>query len=74
MRDKLQKRYERRFESGERQDHSGKFQPSIEPEGKMSIRRTNTPIGAEYDISFAGSEEWEYIKAVFQTFAFIASR
>ena len=50
------------------------FKLPIEPEGKMSIRRTNTPIGAEYDISFAGSEEWEYIKVIFQTFAFIASR
>ncbi len=47
------------------------FKLRIEPEGKMSIRRTNTPTGAEYTISFAGSEEWEYIKAVFQTFAFI---
>lgn len=116
MKDKLQKRYERKFESGDRQDRSIKFELyhkqrvrtkvellevirikdhrlqlitrnsckmfinqegfklPIEPEGKMSIRRTNTPIGAEYDISFAGSEEWDYIKAVFQTFAFMASR
>lgn len=48
------------------------FKLHIEPEGKMSISRVNTLLGAEYTISFAGSEEWEYIKAVFQTFAFIA--
>lgn len=48
------------------------FKLRIEPEGKMSVSRVNTPIGAEYTISFAGSEEWEYIKSVFQAFAFIA--
>lgn len=48
------------------------FKLPIEPEGKMSISRVNTLLGAEYTISFAGSEEWEYIKSVFQAFAFIA--
>lgn len=47
------------------------FKLSIEPGGKMSIKRTNTPIGAEYHITFAGSDEWEYLKAVFAAFAFM---
>lgn len=47
------------------------FKLPIEPEGKMSIKRTKTPIGAEYHITFAGSEEWEYLKAVFAAFAFM---
>lgn len=48
------------------------FKLRIEPKGRMSVSRVNTPIEAEYTISFAGSEEWEYIKSVFQAFAFIA--
>ena len=47
------------------------FKLPIEPEGNMSIRRTNTPIGAEYHVTFSGSEEWEYLKAVFAAFAFM---
>jgi len=47
------------------------FKLPIEPEGRMSIKRTNTPIGAEYHVTFAGSEEWEYLKAVFAAFAFM---
>ena len=47
------------------------FKLPIEPEGNMSIKRTNTLIGAEYHITFAGSEEWEYLKAVFAAFAFM---
>ena len=37
----------------------------------LSIKRINTPIGAEYHITFAGSGEWEYLKAVFAAFAFM---
>lgn len=47
------------------------FKLPIEPEGNMSIKRINTPIGAEYHVTFAGSEEWEYLKAVFAAFAFM---
>ena len=110
----LQKSWERKFEEGDRQDRSFKydhwkkkrektkvellevvahgphrlqlvtqhtcimfintpgFKLPIEPEGKMlSIKRTNTPIGAEYHVTFAGSEEWEYLKTVFAAFAFM---
>ena len=49
------------------------FKNRIEPEGKMSISRVNTPIGAEYSLTFAGEEEWEYIKVVFMAMAFMAS-
>ena len=49
------------------------FKNRIEPEGKMSISRVNTPIGAEYSLTFAGEEEWEYIKVAFMAMAFIAS-
>ena len=110
---RLQKSWERKFEEGNRQDRSFKydlwkkkrdrtkvellevvahgphrlqlvtkhtcimfintpgFKLPIEPEGNMSIKRTNTPIGAEYHVTFAGSEEWEYLKAVFAAFAFM---
>ena len=47
------------------------FKLPIEPEGRMSIKRTNTSIGAEYHITFAGLSEWTYIKAVFAAFAFM---
>ena len=48
------------------------FKLPIEPEGKMlSIKRTNTLIGAEYHVTFAGSAEWNYLKAVFAAFAFM---
>ena len=48
------------------------FKLPIEPEGKMlSISRINTPIGAEYTVTFAGEKEWEYLKAVFAAFAFM---
>lgn len=50
------------------------FKMRIEPEGKMSVSRVNTPIGAEYDISFAGDEEWSYIKSAFMALAFMASK
>lgn len=49
------------------------FKNRIEPEGKMSISRVNTPIGAEYSLTFAGEEEWEYIKVAFMAMAFMAS-
>ena len=110
---RLQKSWERKFEEGDRQDRSFKynfwkkkrertkvelletishgphrlqlviknscimfintpgFKLPIEPEGNMSIKRTNTQIGAEYHITFAGSDEWTYIKAVFAAFAFM---
>ncbi len=48
------------------------FKLPIEPERKMlSIKKINTPIGAEYHVTFAGSEEWEYLKVVFAAFAFM---
>jgi hypothetical protein len=50
------------------------FKNRIEPEGKMSVSRVNTPIGAEYSLTFAGEEEWEYIKTVFMALAFLASK
>lgn len=50
------------------------FKQRIEPEGKMSVSRVNTPIGAEYSLTFAGPEEWEYIKSVFMAFAFMAGK
>ena len=110
---RLQKSWERKFEEGDRQDRSFKydlwkkkrertkverleiiahgqhrlqlvtknscimfintpgFKLPIEPEGKMITKRTNTPIGAEYHVTFAGSAEWEYLKAVFAAFAFM---
>lgn len=49
------------------------FKNRVEPEGKMSVSRVNTPIGAEYSLTFAGEEEWEYIKAAFMAMAFMAS-
>lgn len=48
------------------------FKNRVEPEGKMSVSRVNTPIGAEYSFTFAGEEEWEYIKTVFMALAFMA--
>ena len=49
------------------------FKNRIEPEGKMSVSRVNTPIKAEYSLTFAGEEEWEYIKAAFMAMAFMVS-
>lgn len=50
------------------------FKLRIEPVGKMSVRRISRYNGMEYNFTFAGDEEYTYIRSVFEAFCILAQK
>lgn len=50
------------------------FKLRIEPVGNMSVRRIARYNGMEYNFTFAGEEEYAYIRSVFEAFCILVKR
>lgn len=48
------------------------FKLRVEPVGKMSVSRFPRFNGMEYNFTFAGDEEYAYIRSVFEAFCLMA--
>lgn len=49
------------------------FKLRVEPVGKMSVTRFPRFNGMEYNFTFAGDEEYAYIRSVFEAFCLMAN-
>lgn len=50
------------------------FKLRIEPVGKMSVKRIPRYNGMEYNFTFAGEEEYTYIRSVFEAFCILVQK
>ena len=50
------------------------FKLRIEPVGKMTVKRIPRYNGMEYNFTFAGDEEYTYIRSVFEAFCILVKR